>query len=183
MSLSLTDKQILDEHSGLIHRVVMHCNNPGSVPDLELVLQQADENGWNPLVNIIRGLIMGNHEESAQKCLDHEDSVIIQSILDGLRDPNTLPDLQVNFESTMSAPGIAGLVHATNNHHPQAQQMLISITKQMIQIGGDMAILAERIHPLTTGERDKDKLTDMMSEQGQNLMLEIISELKKLDSQ
>ena len=35
-----TNEQILQSHAGLIHRVVMHCNNPGSAPDLEQVLQQ-----------------------------------------------------------------------------------------------------------------------------------------------
>ena len=34
------NQHILISHAGLIHRVVMHCNNPGSVPDLEQVLQQ-----------------------------------------------------------------------------------------------------------------------------------------------
>ena len=34
-----TNEQILQSHAGLIHRVVMHCNNPGSAPDLEQVLR------------------------------------------------------------------------------------------------------------------------------------------------
>ncbi len=48
------NEQILQSHSGLIHRVVMHCNNPGSVPDLEQVLEQAEKNDWQDLVAAIR---------------------------------------------------------------------------------------------------------------------------------
>ena len=45
MSQPDTTEQILQSHAGLIHRVVMHCNNPGSVPDLEQVLQQLVHHG------------------------------------------------------------------------------------------------------------------------------------------
>ena len=49
--------QILQSHAGLIHRVVMHCNNPGSVPDMEQVLQMATDNGWTSLVSAIRDVM------------------------------------------------------------------------------------------------------------------------------
>ncbi len=51
MSLPDTKEQILQSHTGLIHRVVMHCNNPGSVPDMEQVLQMAADNDWTALVS------------------------------------------------------------------------------------------------------------------------------------
>ena len=51
------NEQILQSHAGLIHRVVLHCNNPGSIPDLEQVLRQAEENDWTRLVAAIRGIM------------------------------------------------------------------------------------------------------------------------------
>jgi hypothetical protein len=174
--------QILQSHAGLIHRVVMHCNNPGSVPDMEQVLQQALDNDWTQLVTTIRDIMAGKREESLLLGLDDEDRVIVDAILKGLQDPTTLPDLQADFDSSMAAPGIAGLVHASRNGNPQALQIIGNLAKQMLEAGGDMGILAGRIRPLVEGERDADKLTENMSDKGQKLMLDIIEELLKLEA-
>lgn len=182
MSQPDTTEQILQSHAGLIHRVVMHCNNPGTVPDLEQVLQQAEQNDWNRLVAVIRDIISGNREESILLGLDEEDRTIAEAILRGLQDPATLPDLTADFDSGMAAPGIAGLVHASRSGNAQALQIIGNLAKQMLAAGGDMGILAGRIRPLVEGERDKDKLTENMSDKGQKLMLDIIEELLKLEA-
>jgi len=182
MSLPDKNEQILQTHTGLIHRVVMHCNNPGSVPDMEQVLQQAEANDWKQLVSVIRSIMSGTRDESILSGLDDEDRVIVESILRGLQDPNTLPDLQTDIDSTMAAPGIAGLVHASRNGNVQALQIIGSMAKQMLEAGGDMGILAGRIRPLVEGERDTDKLTEKMGAKGQKLMLEIVEELLKLEA-
>jgi len=177
-----TDQQILISHTGLIHRVVMHCNNPGSVPDIEQILQQAETNDWKQLVTVIRSIMSGSRDESLLLGLDDEDRIIAESILHGLQDPNTLPDLEADIDSTMAAPGIAGLVHASRNGNAQALQIIGTMAKQMLAAGGDMGILAGRIRPLVEGERDADRLTEKMGEKGQRLMLEIIEELLKLEA-
>ena len=182
MSQPDKNEQILQSHTGLIHRVVMHCNNPGSVPDLEQVLQQAEENDWKQLVSVIRNIMSGSREESVLLGLDEEDRVIAESILRGLQDPQTLPDLEADIDSTMAAPGIAGLVHASRSGNVQALQIIGTMAKQMLAAGGDMGILAGRIRPLVEGERDTDKLTEKMGDKGQKLMLEIVEELLKLEA-
>ncbi len=175
-------EQILLAHAGLIHRVVMHCNNPGSVPDMEEVLKQAETNQWTDLVQAIRAIMGGNREESILLGLDDEDRTIVQSILRGLQDPATLPDLQADFDATMAAPGIAGLVYAARKGNLQALQVVGSMAKQMLAAGGDMGILSGRLRPLIEGERDADKLTEKMSDRGRKLMLDIIEELIKLEA-
>ena len=182
MSLPETKEQILQSHTGLIHRVVMHCNNPGSVPDMEQVLQMAAENDWTALVAVIRDIMSGNRDESILLPLDEEDRVIAESILQGLQDPNTLPPLETDINSEMAAPGIAGLVHASRNGNVQALQIIGNMAKQMLEAGGDMGILAGRIRPLVDGERDADKLTENMTDKGQKLMLDILEELLKLEA-
>ena len=182
MSLPDTKEQILSSHTGLIHRVVMHCNNPGSVPDMEQVLQMAAENDWTTLVTVIRDIMSGNRDESILLVLDEEDRVIAESILQGLQDPNTLPPLETDINSDMAAPGIAGLIHASRNGNTQALQIIGNMAKQMLAAGGDMGILAGRIRPLVDGERDADKLTENMTDKGQKLMLNILEELLKLEA-
>ena len=175
-------EQILQSHAGLIHRVVMHCNNPGSVPDMEQVLQMAADNDWTTLVTTIRDIMAGNRDESMLALLDEEDRIIVESILRGLQDPSTLPSLETDIDSSMAAPGIAGLIHASRNGNAQALQIIGGMAKQMLEAGGDMSILAGRIRPLVEGERDADKLTEKMGDKGQKLMLEIIEELLKLEA-
>ena len=182
MSLPDTTEQILQSHTGLIHRVVMHCNNPGSVPDMEQVLQMAADNDWTALVTVIRDIMSGNRDESILLVLDEEDRVIAESILQGLQDPNTLPPLETDIDSDMAAPGIAGLVHASRNGNVQALQIIGNMAKQMLEAGGDMGILAGRIRPLVDGERDADKLTENMTDKGQKLMLQVLEELLKLEA-
>lgn len=182
MSLPDTKEQILQSHTGLIHRVVMHCNNPGSVPDMEQVLQMAADNDWTALVAVIRDIMSGNRDESVLLALDEEDRVIAESILQGLQDPNTLPPLETDIDSDMAAPGIAGLIHASRNGNVQALQIVGNMAKQMLEAGGDMGILAGRIRPLVDGERDADKLTENMTNKGEKLMLQILEELLKLEA-
>jgi len=182
MSLPDTKEQILQSHTGLIHRVVMHCNNPGSVPDMEQVLQMAADNDWTALVAVIRDIMSGNRNESVLLALDEEDRVIAESILQGLQDPNTLPPLETDIDSDMAAPGIAGLIHASRNGNVQALQIVGNMAKQMLEAGGDMGILAGRIRPLVDGERDADKLTENMTNKGEKLMLQILEELLKLEA-
>ncbi len=175
-------EQILQSHAGLIHRVVMHCQNPGSIPDLEQVLQQAEDNEWTQLVTTIRSILDGKRDETLLLGLDDEDRVIIDAILKGIQDPGTLPDLEADFDSSMAAPGLASLVHASRRGNADALRILGNMAKQMLAAGGDMGILAGRMRPLVEGERDADKLTENMSEKGQKLMLDIIDELLKLEA-
>jgi len=180
--LPALNEQILVSHSGLIHRVVMHCNNPGSVPDIEQVLQQAEVNDWKQLVTAIRDIMSGKRDESILLGLDDEDRVIVEAILKGLQDPATLPPLQTDIDSDMAAPGIAGLVHASRKGNVQALQIIGNIAQQMLAAGGDMGILAGRLRPLVEGERNADRLTEKMSGKGQQLMMDIIEELLKLEA-
>jgi len=182
MSQPDTQEQILQSHAGLIHRVVMHCNNPGSIPDIEQVLQMAADNDWLTLVTTIRDIMGGNRDEGMLALLDEEDRIIAESILRGLQDPTTLPNLDTDIDSSMAAPGIAYLVHASRNGSAQSLQIIGNMASQMLEAGGDMSILAGRIRPLVEGERDPDKLTEKMGDKGQKLMLEIIEELLKLEA-
>jgi hypothetical protein len=149
---------------------------------MEQVLQMAAANDWITLVTVIRDIMSGNRNESMLLALDEEDRVIAESILQGLQDPNTLPPLETDINSEMAAPGIAGLIHASRNGNTQALQIVGNMAKQMLAAGGDMGILAGRIRPLVDGERDADKLTEKMTNKGQQLMLQIIEELLKLEA-
>ena len=176
------DQQIIDAHTGLIHRVVMACQNRESVPDLDDILKQAEQNGWIQLVAAIRRILSGSRDESVLNGLDDEDRVIVSSILRGLQNPDTLPDLHKQVDGSMAAPGIAAMIHGARSGNLDTLQLLGSMAQQMLKAGGDMARLAGILRPLVQGERDADKLTAGMTADGQKLVLSILEELARLDT-
>ncbi|MFQ5644426.1 MAG: hypothetical protein ACE5FQ_12135 [Thiogranum sp.] len=176
------DVQIIEAHTGLIHRVVIGCQNRSMVPDLDDILNQAEQNGWLQLVSAIRKILAGTHNETVLSGLDDEDRVIVQSILRGLQNPETLPDLGAGADGAMAAPGIAAMVHGARTGNLETLQVLGTMAQQMLKAGGDMARLAGIMRPLVQGERDVDKLTEGMGEDGEKLVLAILRELEDLDA-
>ncbi len=180
----LPDKtaQILDVHTGLIHRVVIACHNRELVPDLDQILAVAESNDWIQLVAAIRRILSGTRDERVLAGLDDEDRVIVQAILHGLQNPALLPPLNAGPEASMAAPGLAALIHSVRKGDVGALQSMSNMAQLMMHSGGDMARLAAIFQPLTTGERDPDKLCKGMSAHGQSLVLAILQELGKLEA-
>lgn len=174
-------EQILQAHAGLIHRVVIACQNRAAVPDLDEILRQAEDNGWTDLVAAVRRILAGQREIGAFRHLDEEDFTIVESMLRGIQNPATLPDLAAGIDASAAAPGLAAMIHATRSGNLEALQTIATMATQMLQAGGDMARLAACIRPLVTGERDADRLCQGMGDAGQKLLLGILHELGKLE--
>lgn len=175
-------EQTLQAHAGLIHRVVIATHNRELVPDLDQLLLQAEGNEWTDLVTAIRKILGGERELAAFRTLDEEDQTIIESILMGIQNPETLPDLNAEIDPDLAAPGIASLVHAARTGNTEALQLIANMATQMMTAGGDMARLAGIVRPLVTGERDPDKLCEGMSSKGEKLVQRILEELGKLEA-
>jgi len=175
------EQQIVDAHMGLIHRVVVACQNRDAVPDLDQLLREAEHNGWTALVSAIRRILTGSRDTALLAPLDEEDRVIVNSILRGLQDPSTLPDPTKGFDAGMAAPGIAAMIQGARSGNLETLQLLASMAEQMLSAGGDMARLAAIMRPLVQGERDADRLTQGMSAEGEKLVLQILQELARLD--
>ena len=175
--------QILQAHSGLIHRVVRACHNREAVPDLEEVLRVSADNGWTALVAAVRRILAGHRDPALLGGLDDEDRIIVEAILRGLRDPSSLPDPHAAGDPTMAAPGLANIIHAASAGDAQALQLIAAMAEQMSRVGGDMARLASVIRPLVNGERDPERLCRGMTAQSQSLVLAILAELGRLRSQ
>lgn len=179
--LPAKEQQILQAHAGLIHRVVMACQNRDRVPDLERILEVSERNGWTRLVAAIRAVLDGAREPSLLQGLDEEDRIITEAILRGLQDPTTLPDPNAKPDPGMAAPGIATLVHAVRRGDLQSLQLLADMAQQMLKMGGDMARLAGIMNPLARGEWEPERLTRGMTPQGEKLVTAILEELQRLE--
>ncbi|HQU14825.1 MAG: hypothetical protein B7Z66_03660 [Chromatiales bacterium 21-64-14] len=175
-------EQILQAHAGLIHRVVIAAQNRDMVPDLEPLLELSEQNGWTRLVAVIRRILKGQRDTTLLRDLDGEDRIITEAILRGLQDPTTLPDPETAPDPSLAAPGFAAMIHAVRHGNMEALQLLANMAQQMQKMGGDMARLAAVLNPLARGEQDPERLTQGMSPKGEQLVLAILEELRRLQT-
>jgi len=162
--------------------VVQTIHNMALKPHLDQVLQQSAQNGWQDLVNVINKIVAGSRDQTLANSLDAEDAVIVDSILRGLQDPNTLPKVEPSGDASLAAPMFAKLIDEARRGDTDALSMLGTMAEQMSKAGGDMASLSAVIKIMIDGERDVDKLCTRMGAQGESLVTNILSELAKLDS-
>lgn len=174
--------QVKQAHAALIVGAVQTAQNPTLRPEFEKALVISEKNGWDDLVRAIRKILDGNREESVANGLDDEDASIIIAILQGLQDPNTLPDPEKKADASQAAPMLAGMIHQASRGDVNALTLISQMAEQMSKTGGDMAQLSAIIKPLVDGERDVNKLTEKMGLQGESLIVAIVSELAKLDN-
>jgi len=174
-------QQIIQTHAGLILGVVQSIQNPELRPQIEQALLLSEQNGWGSLVAAIRKIIGGSREESLLRGLDDEDAIIAGAILQGLQDPTTLPDPFQNPDASLAAPMIASLVNEARRGDHNAVIMLGGMAEQMAAVGGDMAAVGAVLKDLIDGERDTDRLCDKTGPQGESLIIQILSELAKLE--
>ena len=175
-------EQILQTHASLVLAVVQTIHNPELKPQLDMVLQQSAQNGWQDLVNVINKILAGNRDQALLNGLDEEDAVIADSILRGLQDPVTLPKSEQTGDASKAAPMFAQLINEARRGDHNALSMLGNMAEQMSTAGGDMASFSAIIKDMIDGERDVDKLCTRMGAQGESLITQILSELAKLDT-
>jgi len=172
-------QQILQIHAALIHRVVMASLQRHLIPSLEPLIKVSEQNGWVALMGAVRQILKGKRDPSLMNGLDEEDRVIVEAILTGIKNPDSLPDPQAKADSGAAAPGLAAMIQASASGDAQALQLLAKMAEQMSGAGGDMARLAAIMRRLVNGERDADLLTRGMDAQGQTLVQAILKELEK----
>lgn len=179
-SLPNKTQQIVLAHAGLIRAVVIACQNQDRRRELEPLLEVAHQNGWVKLVTAIRRVLGGGRDLTVLGELDEEDRIILEAILRGLQDPESLPNPDSRPDPTLAAPGLATIIHAAANGDMAAMQLLGDMSTQMLNAGGDMARLSAILRRLVDNERDPDLLCRGMSPRGTQLVLSLLEELAHL---
>jgi len=174
------EEQIRQAHAGMIVQIVRRIHDPQLAEPTEALLQQAEQNGWQDIVAVMRRIIAGERGEDLLQGLDEEDSVIARAILEGLRDPSSLPDPDRPPDASLAAPGLAQMIHEAARGNAQALQLLGQMAEQMTAAGGDMRLLGGILRRLIDGERDPARLARGMGVQGRQLVDGILEELHRL---
>ncbi len=176
------EEQIRQSHAILIHQVVHACQNDAAKQQLKPMLDMATQQNWNELVTAINKIVAGQRGEDLLTALDDEDKVIVKSILLGLQNPASLPEAQQQADPTMAAPGLASMINAACRGDAAALQAASLMADQMTNTQGDMRQLGGIMKRLIDGERDADVLTKKMTENGKQLVMQLLDELGKLSS-
>lgn len=177
------EEQIRKSHAVLIHQVVHACQNDTAKAQLKPMLDMASQQNWHELVATINKIVAGDRGETLLNGLDDEDQVIIRSILMGLQNPASLPDVEQQADPTMAAPGLASMINAACRGDAQALQAASFMAEQMTSTHGDMRQLGGMMKRLIDGERDPKVLTKKMSANGKQLVMQLLEELGKLSDQ
>lgn len=175
-------EQIRLVHGDFIRQVVQTCENPQQNQEFEVLLDGAKQQGWAALVAAVRRIAAGERGPNIFAGLDEEDQIIADSILRGLQDPRTLPAPDVKADPSLAAPGLAHMIHAAATGNPQALMLIGNMAEQMSGVGGSMARIAAVIRPLINGERNSDRLCKGADAHTEQLVLDILSELGRLES-
>ena len=177
------EEQIRKSHAILIHQVVHACHNDTAKAQLKPMLDMAKQQNWHDLVATINKIVAGDRSETLLNGLDQEDEVIIRSILMGLQNPASLPEVEQQADPTMAAPGLAGMINAASRGDANALQAVSFMAEQMTATHGDMRQLGGMMKRLLDGERDEKVLTKKMSASGKQLIRQLLDELAKLSDQ
>lgn len=176
------EEQIRQSHAVLIHQVVHACQNDTAKAQLKPMLDMATQQNWHELVTAINNIVAGQRGEDLLNSLDDEDKIIIKSILLGLQNPASLPDIQQQADPTMAAPGLASMINAACHGDAKAMEAASFMADQMTNTQGDMRQLGGIMKKLIDGERDADILTKKMTANGKHLVMQLLDELGKLSS-
>lgn len=174
--------QIIQAHATLIVAVVKAVHNPAAAVELEQTLDISRRNGWTDLVKTIERIIRGERDQALLVGLDEEDTIIIEAILEGVQDAQTLPDPEQEANPIFAAPGLAQMIHRAARGNAQVLKILADMSAQMTGVGGDMAKLGGIMRRMVNGERNADELSKGMSSHGRSLVASILEELGKLEA-
>jgi hypothetical protein len=177
------NEQIIIAHAPFIVQVVRVCQNRELLPELEPILQTLEQYGQGALVTAVRRMLDGSRDAALLQPLDDDDQVVVQAILRGLQDPNTLPDPAGQANPAAAAPGLASIIYAAANGQAEALHALANMAEQMTTAGGDMARLGGIMRRLVDGERDPERLCKGMGPSGESLVVSILEELARLEPQ
>jgi len=173
-------QQVIQSHAVLIVSLVKACGDNEMLQKIEPMLKAVEEYGKPQLSAALRKILDGSREAVISSNMDEDDKVIIDAILEGLRNPASLPDPRAKADGSAAAPGLAKIIQLAAKGDQNAMQMISSMAEQMAVAGGSMAMMSDVLNKMVAGERDPKKLCADMDARGESLVLSILLELNKL---
>lgn len=185
MSKPNIQTQLIREHASLICEVVDVRYHPERQAEFLESLTQAEQNGWGKLCAAIRRILMDEAMEMKafdDLALDVEDEAIVQAMILGIHDPDTLPEASANENPMLAPEGLAGIIATAATGEENALQLLARMDTDLSESGApELVAFGKTLRRMLNGERHADSLTMGLDERTQRLVLSILEELKTLD--
>lgn len=180
-------EELIREHASLICAVVDARYRPEHRDALLADLDQAEQNGWGKLCAAIRLILVDevmDMEGFDELNLDVEDEAIVQAMILGIHDPDTLPDPSDNENPMLAPSGLAGIIATAATGEENALQLLAKMDDDLSQSDDEELVAFGRIlRRLLNGERHAQSLSMGLNERTQTLVYSVLEELNKLDNQ
>jgi hypothetical protein len=164
-------QETLRRHGDLIKSAVAAVADPSKRPPLEDAMARRVEHNWTKLVEALRRILDGERDEVVLYAyLDREDSVIVQAVLHGIADPESLKaipsaepgiDKRASHQLERHLPLISRVVAAGNQ--PELRSQLDPVLEEMQRHG--WGSLVASLRRIVDGERSANALLDGLDEE------------------
>jgi tetratricopeptide (TPR) repeat protein len=185
-------QETLRRHGALVKGVVTTVADPAKRPALEQAMAGMFERGWTRLVEALCHVLDGERDEDALcEPLDREDSMIVQSVLRGIADAESLNDIPSSERAEEDAqatdraerlekhlPLVRAVVAAVNQ--PELRPQLDPVLQQMEQNGWSNLVAC--IRRILDGERSADAALGGLDEEDALIVGTILAGIENPDA-
>lgn len=175
-------EELLKLHAALLHDVVNACHDKDKQVELLNMLNEAENNGWQKLCEAIRAILSGQRDESVLEGLDEEDAILIQAILIGIDNPQTLPENNLDQQRDDAAAGLATTIAAACQGDQRAMELIAHMEQTFQENPTEMGAIGNAIRRMVNGERSVITLVEGMDNSSALLVEQILKELKIAES-
>lgn len=175
-------EQLLKLHASLLHEVVEACHDQGKQIELLNMLSEAEQNGWQKLCEAIRSILAGTRDESVMDGLDEEDVILIQAILIGIDNPETLPDANLEQQRDDAALGLASAIAAACQGDQKAMELIAHMEQTFQENPTEMGGIGNAIRKMVNGERSIVSLAEGLDTSSTKMIEHILEELKTVEN-
>lgn len=175
-------EELLKLHAELLHDVVNACHDKDKQVELLAMLNEAENNGWQKLCEAIRTILSGQRDESVLDGLDEEDAILIQAILIGIENPETLPKHDLEAQRNDAAIGLASTIASACQGDPKAMELIAHMEQTFLENPTEMGAMGNAIRKMVNGERSAVTLVENMDSTSSMLIEHVLKELKIAES-
>jgi len=174
---------LLKLHAALLHDVVDACHDSSKQVNLLNMLKEAESNGWQKLCDAIRAILSGQRDESVLTGLDEEDAILVQAILIGIDNPDSLPPIDPEQQRNEAAVGLASTIASACQGDQRAMELIAHMEQTFQENPTEMGAMGNVIRRMVNGERSIAILIEGLDRPSSQLVEHILTELKTIESQ
>ncbi len=175
-------EELLKLHSALLHDVVDAIHDKSKQAPLLDMLNEAQNNGWQKLCEAIRSILEGQRDDSVLDNLDEEDAILIQAILIGIDNPETLPENDLQKQRDEAALGLATTIAAACQGDQRAMELVAHMDQTFQDNPQEIGTIGNAVRKMINGERSSVSLLEGLDPTNAELVEQVLEQLKIVEN-